>query len=338
MFGLELPDHGIASAIPTLLYQRHVRLASARGAFSWLAERLQPRTVWLPSFLCPVVIPCFRDTGTAVRFFPVDVCLHIETHWLAEVHEGDIVVLIDYFGLPTPDQIAASIVARGAWLIEDACQALLNHSFSSHAHYVIASPRKFVGVPDGGILASAHLSLPSSSGLSRADADWWLVALSASRGRAEFDRYGDDRRWFAQFQDAEKNAPMDARAMSELSTTLLDRLPFDLVAKRRRKNYAHLQSALAAYSLLGPLPPSVVPIGFPIRVQNRDRVRDALFRKEIFPPVHWPIGSHVPAEFTASHTLAAEIMTLPCDQRLSESDIERMIDAFTAVAHQTDHP
>ena len=74
---------------------------------------------------------------------------------------------------------------------------------------------------------------------------------------------------------------------------------------------------------------SIVPLGFPLRVLERDRVRDALFDQEIYPPVHWPLKGVVPRRFVESHRLSAEILTLPCDQRYCPDDMERMASIVT---------
>jgi dTDP-4-amino-4,6-dideoxygalactose transaminase len=76
------------------------------------------------------------------------------------------------------------------------------------------------------------------------------------------------------------------------------------------------------------LPEGVVPLGFPIRVRPRDSIRTALFQQEIYPPVHWPLEACVPASFEASHHLADEIMTLPCDQRYDADDMRRIAAAL----------
>jgi hypothetical protein len=82
------------------------------------------------------------------------------------------------------------------------------------------------------------------------------------------------------------------------------------------------------------LPTTVVPLGFPVRVSRRDQLRQRLFEREIFPPLHWPVGRVVPRHFHDSHTLEAMIMTLPCDQRYDASDMQRMIDCFLASARE----
>jgi hypothetical protein len=113
--------------------------------------------------------------------------------------------------------------------------------------------------------------------------------------------------------------------MSELSWTLL-RYSFDYlaIAQRRVANYRLLLNKLGDIALFTHLPENVVPLGFPLRVRRRDSLRQILFDNQIYPPVHWPTQGIVPQEFSESHKLADEIMTLPCDQRYGGEDMERM--------------
>ena len=56
-------------------------------------------------------------------------------------------------------------------------------------------------------------------------------------------------------------------------------------------------------------------------------MREKLFKQEIYPPIHWRLAGAVPESFVASHRLAADILTLPCDQRYALADMERMVAA-----------
>ena len=85
--------------------------------------------------------------------------------------------------------------------------------------------------------------------------------------------------------------------------------------------------ALPGLALFVELPAGVVPLGFPIRLAARDRVRQALIEERIYPPTHWPLDGVIPETFAASHALAAHILTLPCDQRYARDDMERMVSA-----------
>lgn len=333
MFGLEtLPPAAAGSGpVPAFLAGSHLRLATARSAFRLLAEHLSPATVWLPSYLCGVISRALPAGGPQVRFYAMDERLQVaDPGWLVQVARGDLVVFIDYFGFNHWAEHGAAARQRGAWVVEDACQALLNETFCEHSHYVIVSPRKFVGVPDGGILLAAGGSVLPTLELPSPPADWWQEALAAAQQRAEFDRHGGDRGWFELFRKFDPAGPMTPTRMSELTSVLLARaVDYATVARRRRENYRWLAAALPELALFPELPAEVVPLGFPVRVRARDRVRQVLFDAAIYPPVHWPLHGVVPPEFSSSHRLAGELMTLPCDQRCDEDDLRRISKLLT---------
>jgi hypothetical protein len=328
MFGLELFECNAslkAREVPRFLNKHHFLFATARSAVKVLVRTLRPATVWLPSYICGVVIDAAREPGVRVRFYEIDQSLNIPgDDWLAEIQTADLVLFADYFGFETWSVHAAEAKARGARIAEDACQAMLNKDFSPHSDYIIFSPRKFVGVPDGGILlAGKNAELPDAD-LPAPPALWLLQTTKASILRSEFDRYGGKRKWFKMFQFVEANGPMEPCRMSNLSAAILRIVDWATIKKRRRRNYEFLLSELGDLAIFPYLPRDVVPLGFPIRVRNRDRLRELLFKERIYPAVHWDIADLVPREFASSHRLASEIMTLPSDQRYGRDDMKRM--------------
>ena len=62
------------------------------------------------------------------------------------------IVMIDYFGWPIGAKQLDRTRGRGAWLVEDATQAMLSDGAGSTGGFAVVNPRKFLGVPDGGIL------------------------------------------------------------------------------------------------------------------------------------------------------------------------------------------
>jgi dTDP-4-amino-4,6-dideoxygalactose transaminase len=333
MFGLDSELDGRHSSPPPFLQGRSLTLLNASSALALLAERLAPPHIWMPSYLCDSMVFAVANSPASVRFYPVDADLNIsQRDWLTAIQSGDMVVVIDYFGWPCDSTLIAHLKAQGAWVVQDACQALLTTRPESQADFSVFSARKFLGVPDGGILTIHSTTTPDFDAvdLLPIPKEWWLKAFSAVVLRREFDRHGGERLWFKLFQEAEAESPVGFYPMSELSQTLL-RHSFDYaaIAASRLRNYQALAHALSHIALFPSLPEGVVPLGFPIRLQERDRVRQVLFEHQIYPPVHWPIQDVVPAEFEASHRLAGEIMTLPCDQRYDEADMENMAAILT---------
>ncbi len=326
VFGLEEGPDG-AAAWPSFLKGSELLLLNGRSGISLVIRLLSPTRVWMPSYLCEAMLKAVDPKGVA--FFAVDQDLCVSsTEWLDELRPGDLVVLIDYFGFPCDERCATRARERGAWVLEDACQALLSDGVGRCSDFVLFSPRKFLGIPDGGILrVNGKLDLAGVE-LERPPAAWWLKSFRASLLRREFDAHGGSRRWFELFQEAEAEAPCGAYAISELSEMLLKHaVNSAAIARRRIENYQYLADSLADMALFKALPPGVVPLGFPIRTNNRERVRQHLFDCEIYPALPWPLPGMVPEQFGDSHRLAAEIMTLPCDQRYARADMNRMAQA-----------
>ena len=308
-------------------------LANSRCALWRILDARRPRRLWLPSYLCDTLLESARVSRTEVRFFPMTASLHPDgDQWLNEVEPGDAVLMIDYFGFLAPAVWWKAIRSTRCLTIEDASQALLTDGVGRFSDYVLYSPRKFVGVPDGGMLVSCTRSAAlDPMPLQAPPAEGWLASFEATWLRREEDRGGVRGPWFERFRTGEAAQPCGPYAMSEFSRRALE-CGWDLGAATaaRRRNYRRLHASLQPWALFPELPPGVAPLGFPVRLSNRDVVRTALIAERIFPPVHWPIRGAVPEEFGMSHRLSNALMTLPCDQRYGLADMDRMAAVFHA--------
>jgi len=333
VFGLEVEFLSVPQS-PRFLETSHACFVNARSAIRSLVDRLSPPQVWMPSYLCGDMLQAIDERRTTLRFYDVSYELTGgPSQWIDRINRGDMVLVIDYFGFAGDADVMAKARERGAWVLEDASQSLLSGHVGKNSDFIVFSPRKFLGVPDGGILVvRADVSLPEET-LQTPPASWWLKALTMVVERREFDRRGGDPGWFDLFREVEREFPTGNYAMSELSRLLLmHAFDYAAVAERRRENYRFLAGELAKWAVFGDLPDDVVPLGFPIRHPQRDRVRQCLFDEQIYPPVHWPIAGIVPTEFRNSHRLAQQIMTLPCDQRYDRRDMERMASCLKRAA------
>ena len=329
LFGLECGLHPQGTTAP-FLTGREVFLVNARSGIWLLVNQLQPPQVWVPSYLCHTITESIDPNITVLCFYEVDYDLRVRSNqWVSEVTSGDLVIFIDYFGFPFDHEIGARVKEKGAWVMEDAAQALLSCHVGTNSDFVLFSPRKYIGVPDGGILRVPESFPMSDIFLEMPPTAWWLKALQAVIMRHEFDDGLPSREWFRLFREAEDAAPTGPYAMTQLSWTILENaVDYSLIAQRRIDNYYALLERLAVYALFPRIEKAVVPLGFPVHVSNRDAVRQTLFDHEIYPPVHWAIEHIVPPEYEESHRLSRQIMTLPCDQRYGTEDMERIADVF----------
>jgi hypothetical protein len=322
LFGLEnfrvLPEKPLP-----FLQGKHILLTNARSGIRLLVDQLRPANVWLPTYLCQVMVRAVNPAVSRIQFYEIDYDLNIPSlEWLESVQAGDLVVCIAYFGFPIPNGLARAVRERSAWVLEDDSQALLSLSHDPDAHFRLVSLRKFFSVPDGAILAAADPDFEFTSQLPPPPPRWWLQALNASLLRGEFDRHGGERDWFRISNLVDSAAPLEPCCMSELAELMMRfRIDYQSISAQRIANYQALLSQLEHLALFPYLPVGVVPLGFPVRLINRNQVRQRLFDHQIYPPVHWELRGFVPESFQDSHRLSRHILTLVCDQRYNEDDM-----------------
>ncbi len=322
-------DLSLNGTEPPFLDRECVFYLNARSAMWSVISVLRPSTVWMPSYLCPSMLQSPALVKAAVKFFPVDRQLRVvRGRWLNEVKVDDLVVIIDYFGFPHDNWIAQDFKSRGALILEDAGQALLSSHVGTASDFVVYSPRKFVGVPDGGVLSfrgERSLTLKTTDAT---PPKVLLKMLAICLERRDYDKMcgRGERNWFQLFQQMEREMPVGNFAPSGLTLAQLHSgIDWEFVARRRRENYLALLEKLGDLALFKELPTEVVPLGFPIVTRNRDQVRKVMFERNIYPPVHWELGDAAPKEFVDSHFLSQKILTLVCDQRYGEDDMERTV-------------
>ena len=178
---------------PAFLRPRDMLTANARSALRLLLDEIKPARIWLPSFLCPAILTVTAGKAPHSFYEPGLNLRTAERRWVRKVDEKDFVILVDYFGFRSDPELVEELLDQGAILLEDACQALLTEDVGLGSDFVLFSPRKFVGVPDGGILSAREdIPLPKSR-LEPAPDAWWLTAYSACLQRRVFDNGGGQR-------------------------------------------------------------------------------------------------------------------------------------------------
>lgn len=314
---------------------------SARCAFYAVCQYVKPRIAWLPSYLCGALLDPFRALGIPVRYYEDGPNFASGTlQWIADVHARDLVLVIHYFGFANKTFPADELTKRGAVVIEDASQSLFVKQLYKESTCIIYSPRKFFGVPDGGVLTSSHIDGVCLQPLQPPPTEWWKDALAMVQMRREFDLVGGENRWFRLFRRVEETFPVGLYRSSELARVLIETgTDYGSMRTARRENYLALAERLNEFALFPVLSDETVPVGFPVCVDaaQREAILEYLYNEKIYPPVHWRIDGIVPEHFQESHSLSRRILTLLCDQRYTPSDMARQATAFLLAVTETSH-
>jgi dTDP-4-amino-4,6-dideoxygalactose transaminase len=296
--------------------------ANARSAFAALIQAVDPPRVWLPAYICEELVKVVP--GEKLAFYPVGEKLMPVTGILeSSTRPGDIVLGVNYFGRPPHLAFLEFVERRQDLVFVEDCAQSIDTGMPPWGHWRLFSPRKLMGVPDGGLLlaSSTHpLTVPPSSPM------FDMSTFEASIRRFEDEGETQNAAWHAANQMRESAESVSNRRMSRLSGALLHLLDPTPIIARRRANFAALQERLTRLSFLNDGSPAYVPFGFPIRLARgkRDGIISELASTGIFVARHWNKLPSPAQIFQNEHRLASELMTLPCDQRYGPDDIARI--------------
>lgn len=300
-------------------YPQAVAFNSARSAFKALVVARNLRRVHLPVYICDVMQDVLRGSGVEVLRYALTERLELPDFPALQTDEA--LLFVDYFGLKT-DYIGQVLAVRyGRQLIVDNSQALFSQPHSGIA--TLYSPRKFVGVADGGWLANAPADLPQLEN-SRSQA-----RFAALLGRLE----DAPQHHYATFQALEQALERDGvKAMAASTARLLDSIDYQEVARRRVDNLAHLRRRLDHLNrfAIWPVQP-VAALCYPLLAESAGmatRLRAQLLEQNIYVPSYWREVLSNPTAPSIERDWAQCLLPLPIDQRYNVDDMNRLADAI----------
>lgn len=308
-FGLDLPDYGD-------LYTDAIKFQSGRAAIRAVLECNAIKHIMLPAYICDSIIKSALDAGIEVETYDLDELLYPK-NLPRELHSQCAVIYVNYFGLCQQNVSRLLEEIPNDRLIIDNSHAL----FASHtdALATIYSPRKFVGLPDGGLLMASPLlriTPPKEEDQGSFDRMKYLLtrmAYSAREGYSDFDKARNS---------LNNTSPL---AMSRLTQRLMKSIRWDQVIERRRKNYTVMARMMDAINeTRWTLGENDVPLCYPLTLRGCEvnKIRHELALRDVFTATYWPDVLPRIKDETIEAVLANETLFLPIDQRLECAQVE----------------
>ena len=303
-------------------YRHASAYGSARSALAALLAFHGIERVWLPAYSCPALMHAAIRCQTL--WYGVDERLAPDVAQLAGlVRSGDAVLGIDYFGRSPGPAFAALASAHPDILwIEDRAQALAPDA-AAWGDVLLYSPRKLIGIGEGGLLVS-NVPLPKPA----EPATYRSAQAQIARAADPDGRLPDS--WFAAFQAQEAAFQVDDSAMADQARDVLYGVQAPALVARRKANAATLAGKLQDLALWPDAPIDFAPLAFPICVQDCPQLAAGLAEAAIYCARHWPTLPSDPKQFSAAHRLAGALLSLPCDHRYGAADMLRIVDALRA--------
>lgn len=306
-FELELPQGSGAYHLDAL------PLNTARNALEYALKAGGFDTVFLPYYTCGVMLQPLRRLGIRCERYAIDKDLN-PVFDLTVLKPGEAFVYTNYYGLKATT--AAGLASQTDALIVDNAQAFFAKPLADVPTFY--SARKFLGVPDGAYLyPTARLQ----ESIERDTTSHERFAHLLLRAEA------DAEAGYAHFAEADASlddAPI--RRMSRLTEKVLAAVDYKRQRTLRRAHYTYLHDALGVRNELHlALEDDAVPMAYPFLIREGAQLRAALIAQRIYVPRYWPEVNALVAKDSVEADLAANLLPLPIDQRLTTEDLDIII-------------
>ncbi|GAB2614833.1 hypothetical protein Aab01nite_26970 [Paractinoplanes abujensis] len=310
---------------------RHSLYATGCGALTVLLRRLTPAgRLHVPSFFCPGVAEALSVHRPLAWYRHLPGGPSLET---LRTRPGDVVLAQNLFGREDGAVWRDWITAHpDVTVIEDHSHDPFGPwARTSIAPYAVASLRKTLPVPDGGLLWSPRgLDLPAPSAGPAPGSDLKLAAMVLKAAWLAGHPVAKDA--FRALQQQGEHALLGSEAApSAFTAAVLPVLDIAGLRAAATRNARALEVLLPHQLLLAA--PGAHPRGAaPFRVQllcPDEPARDELLRHlaghGIYAPVHWrqPAGGFWSGDPEAA-ALAGRILTVPADHRCTAADVHRV--------------
>lgn len=307
----------------TPLLSEAVRLNSARYALEYILRGLPDlKVLWIPYFTCEVVLEPLKNLGIEWKFYHVNESLEIGSP--IELCDGEYLLYTNYYGIkdaciPNLVQICCDR------LIVDNAQGLFCKPIAKHQIY---SPRKFVGMPDGGVAVTSiddySCELPKGQSFERSSHLLKRIDVGASGA------YGD-------FQKNDDSLSHDHLSqMSRLSSKIYESIDFERVRDIRRTNFEQVHEKLGNSNRLQiPLMDSFAcPLVYPYWVDGGGELKKKLIENQIFVATYWPNVFEWCKPTDLEYELADHVVCIPIDQRYGREEMKFIIEL---IKNEVDH-
>ena len=308
-FELELPNRG------SFLHDDGTLLNSGRNALEYVLRALgDVKRLFIPYYICDVIIEPLEKLGVPYIFYHINSDLELDN--LPTLQRGEYLLYANYFGIK--DEYVQKLTNHyGCQLIVDNVQAWFAKPLQETSS--IYSPRKYVGVPDGGV---AYCSKS--------------IDEKAFEQDFSFDRFSHllkriDNGLAEGYVDFKANSSQlvgqPIKRMSELTRRMLSSIDFEEIKNRRRKNFEYLHEHLRNTNLfeVPSMDTFACPMVYPYLVED-STLRQRLISNNVLVATYWPNVMQWVKEGVLESRLAEKLLPLPIDQRYGEREMKVICD------------
>lgn len=325
----------------------YVWLSTGRSATRFVLKTIEERNpkinkvALLPPFTCHTVIEPFIEYGYDVHTLPISLGLETTADEIIRSQEqtnASVLIVHRYYGfdtLPDFNYAVEELRTKGVVIIEDCTQSMYSNFKPLTADYFVGSIRKWCGVPDGGFAICKEGCFTNKPIFEdKAMVEEKRIA-SILKYHYLFEHKGDKPTFKAKYREGEEllDEQLGFYSIGDISAKIQANLNIDILRQKRQSNYQTLlkglKNATSFKILFNDLTEEVVPLYFPILVDDRDALQDLLADNDIYAPVVWPKPDCCPPICKEAEEIYEKILCIPIDQRYGTDDMNRIVKVIT---------
>lgn len=296
-------------------YDEEIALNSARNCFEYILRVREPRRVYMPKYTCDVMLEPLQKTNTEYIFYSIDQALEIIDDIV--IGDDELLVYTNYFGIK--DEYSSRLANKYDERVIIDCSQAFYYKQQKNEH-VIYSPRKFIGVADGGyLLTNRYLQdeLPLDISHERMSHLLKRFELGPEGGYKDFQRNDADL------------VGQPIKRMSKLTESILGYVDYDTMRATRVNNFNYLHETLAIKNELSVQPGTFnAPLVYPFMTKNAERLRKILIENKIYTATYWPNVFTWCNESEIEYTLARDTIAIPVDQRYDKEEMQKILEVI----------
>lgn len=296
------------------MHENGIHLNSGRNALEYILKSIPNiKSLWIPYYTCEVILEPLKKLNIPYRFYNINDCL--ELAYDLELDKEDYILVTNYFGIKD-DYIRNLASWYGEHLIVDNAQALYAKPLDGIK--TVYSPRKFVGIPDGGIAyVERHLDgieMEQDISFDRCSHLLKRLDLGAEAGYANFR------------ENSRKLVGQTIKYMSKLTWNILHSIDLEAVKKQRRENFKRLHDVLSVVNELhiSDMDTFACPMVYPFYTSD-STLKNRLIKNKIFVATYWPNVLEWCQPMDVEYKLANHILAIPIDQRYGAEEMEYIL-------------
>jgi hypothetical protein len=292
-----------------------IKLNSARSCLEYLINSTKCSKIYLPHFTCDAIINSVKRTKINCEFYYIDERLE-PIFDFSKIKNKELFLYTNYFGIK--DSYVNKIIQITRNLIIDNSQSFF--SYPNKGINSFYSPRKFLGVPDGGYLYT--------NAISDIEYNQDISYLKFKHLIKKID-IGTEKSYLNFLKNEKKidNAPI--LKMSNLTNNLLKSINYQAIKEKRNNNFNYLQKHLNSQNEFNIDKNSTqIALTYPF-LSKKKGLKEKLLASRIYTPTYWPNILKTKFSKTIEYNYTKNMIFLPIDQRLSKKELDLILNIIS---------